>query len=342
MNSVTVIVPVYNAEVCLQRCLESVFTQKYPPAQVIVVNDGSTDGTKEIATIYSNRIDYFEHENLGPGPSRNTGLTNARGNYVAFLDADDYWLPDFLFKCVSFLEKHPHVVAVSTGQMHNLWGHGKLIRPPLLENPDSPKAPFVIDNFFSFWAEQNHVVTGSSLMRRSAIEMAGYQRTDFRMCEDLEYWGYLATFGKWGFIPEVLWVGDPTPAAASQGWMKKHKARWQELPTLEQWEKRILPRLKPDDMEGFQKVKNKVATNLVHNNILAGNLQEAKNIFMQLGDAAPRGSIMRLLRTAIRGGSPGWFMACKVIRLRERLKSNAISFSCRWFPKHSEASPKVS
>ena len=335
MNSVTVIIPAYNAEVCLARCLESVFAQRRPPEQVIVVNDGSTDNTKKVADGYANRIEYFEQANQGPGASRNEGLKAARCEYVAFLDADDCWLPGFLSGCVGFLDRHPEAVAVSTGQMHKLWGHGDVIRPQLLQSPDCPKDPFTIDNFYSFWAEHNHVVTGACLIRRSVIEKAGFQRTDFRVCEDLEYWGYLATFGKWGFIPEVLWVGDPMPAAAAQGWLKRYAPRWQNLPTLEQWESRILPRLRPDDVEGFQRVKSRVAAILVHHNILGGNDGEAKHILVELGDAAPRTHIMRLLRAGLKGGTAGWFLACTMVRLRERLKSRAIAVSSRWSSKNS-------
>jgi len=342
MNSVTVIIPAYNAEVCLQRCLESVFAQEHPPYQVIVVNDGSTDDTRKIADVYGNRIEYYERGNQGPGASRNEGLKVARGDYVAFLDADDYWLPGFLSKCVHFLEKHPDAIAVSVGQSHNLWGHGEAVRPLLIQKRDCSKTPFIIDNFFSFWAEHNHVVTGASLIRRSVIQKAGYQRTDFRMCEDLEYWGYLATYGKWGFIPEVLWVGDPTPAAASQGWMNKHTRRWQNLPSIEQWESRMLPRLTPQDMDGFQRVKNRVAASLVHQNVLVGNVEEAKRILIRLEDNAPRSHIMKLLQAGIKGGAIGWFLACKMIRLREKLKSSAISFCNLRFSRNSKTPAKAS
>lgn len=327
MNSVTVIIPAYNAEVCLQRCLMSVFDQEYPPEQVIVVNDGSTDNTKKIVDGYANRIEYFEQENQGPGASRNTGLKAARGAYVAFLDADDYWLPAFLSKCVRFLEKHLDAVAVSTGQVHRLWGHGEVILPPLLQNLNCPKEAVIIENFFSFWAQQNHIVTGSSLIRRRIMETAGYQRTDFRMCEDLEYWGYLATFGKWGFIPEVLWIGDPMPAAASHGWIKRHEKRWHNLPNIDDWQSRIRPRLKREDIEGFEKVKERVALSLVHQNILAGNLRKAKAIFLVLDREHSHSMIFRILEFANRFGSLGWYAACQLIQVRERLKAMGISLS---------------
>ena len=329
MNSVTVIIPAYNAEVCLARCLDSVFCQEHPPEQVVVVNDGSTDDTRTITASYADRIEYFEHDNQGPGASRNQGLRVARGDFVAFLDADDYWRPGFLSQCISFLENHPDAVAVSTGQIHKLWGHPDTVRPSLLLQTGCPETPFLIDNFFSFWADQNHVVTGSCLIRQKTIREAGFQRTDFRACEDLEYWGYLATFGKWGFMPEVLWIGDPTPAAASQGWLKKHSRRWANLPTLDQWEKRILPRLSAEDLPGFQRVKGRVAASLVHQNILAGKDREAKRILRQLGNNVPESRIMKLLQTGIKGGTVGWYLVCQMIRLRERLKSNAVAISSR-------------
>jgi hypothetical protein len=161
------------------------------------------------------------------------------------------------------------------------------------------------------------------------------------MCEDLEYWGDLATFGKWGFIPEALWVGDPMPAAAYQGWLKRYSLRWQNLPTPEQWESRIVPRLRPDDMDGFDRVKRRIAAILVHHNILGGHNEEAKRILIQFGDTAPRSHIIRLLQAGIKGVSVGWSLAFKMIRLLEWLKSNAISFSNLRFSKNSQAPAKA-
>ena len=326
-SSISVIIPVYNAEITLARCLDSVFNQSRIPDQVIVINDSSTDNSSKVADSYKDRIEYIEQTNQGPGASRNAGLKVARGDYVAFLDADDYWMPEFLSHCVQFLDWHEEAVAVTTGQSIKLWGHSDVVRPRLLNESNCPVETFVIENFFSFWAEYDHVVTGASLIRRRIIEEAGYQRTDFRVCEDLEYWGYLATYGSWGFIPEVQWVGDPTPAAASQGWMKKHEKRWQNLPDIEDWESRIKPRLKRKDIEGFEKVRKRVALNLLHQNILAGNLRKAKEIFLLLSREHSQNCIIRLLDFGNMFGSLGWFSACKLIQVRERLKAVGIYLS---------------
>lgn len=326
-NSITVIIPVYNSAATLARCLDSVFSQTFAPNQVVIINDGSTDSSNKVAEKYKDRIEYIEQTNQGPAAARNAGLKTARGVYVAFLDADDYWHQEFLSNCVEFLGKYKDVVAVTTGQSIKLWGHPEVVRPTFLQESICPSMPFVIDNFFSFWAKYNHVVTGASLFRRIIIEEAGYQRTDFRVCEDLEYWGYLATYGLWGFIPKVLWFCDPTPAAASQGWMKKHEKRWTNIPDINEWESRIKPRLKQEDVAGFEEVKSRIAASLVHQNILAGNLDKAKEIFLTLGKKQQSNRIVKLLNFGNAMGFPGWFAICKLLQIRERMKAVGIYLS---------------
>ena len=105
-RSVSVIIPAYNAEVSLGQSIDSALHQTLAPHEVIVINDGSTDGTENIAKSYGNKIIYLEQENAGPSATRNAGLHIAKGKFVAFLDADDYWSPGFLENCVSFLLKH--------------------------------------------------------------------------------------------------------------------------------------------------------------------------------------------------------------------------------------------
>jgi glycosyltransferase involved in cell wall biosynthesis len=225
--SVSVIIPAYDVAVSLGRCLDSVFQQDLHTLQVIVINDGSTDNTPEVAKSYGDRIIYIEQENQGQGAARNTGLRAARGDYVVFLDADDYWLTGFLSTCIDFLQQQPEAIAVSTGQIIKLWGHADRINPPILADPTvkDQLTPSIVEHFFDFWADQDHLRTGSAVIRRWVIEEAGYQRADLSISQDLEYWGYLATYGEWGFIPEPLWVGEPMTAAKVQGWQNKYRQR---------------------------------------------------------------------------------------------------------------------
>lgn len=322
-STVSVIIPAYDVAVSLGRCLDSVFLQDVHAPQVIVINDGSTDHTSEVAKSYGDRILYIEQENQGQGAARNTGLRAAQGEYVAFLDADDYWLPGFLRTCIDFLQQHPDAIAVSTGQVIKRWGHADQINPPVLANASANSLwkPCLLDDFFRFWADQDHIRTGSAVMRRQVIEQAGYQRADLRISQDLEYWGYLATYGQWGFIPKPLWVGEPITAAKVKGWDKRYRQRRRLCPSVEQWEARIVPRLSSQDWPGFQKVRGRVASSYALNKILAGDDLGSRDIVVKYGDAMPKTRYTTLMHMGQRGGRGGWKMVCYLLRLREWTKT---------------------
>ena len=94
---VSVIIPVYNCEDFLAEAIESVLAQTYRPVEIIVVDDGSTDGSGDVAKGFKDQeVRYFHQPNSGIGAARNRGTNLARGSYFAFLDADDVWLPDKL------------------------------------------------------------------------------------------------------------------------------------------------------------------------------------------------------------------------------------------------------
>jgi glycosyltransferase involved in cell wall biosynthesis len=89
---ISVVIPVYNGERFIGEALDSVFAQDYQPVEVIVVDDGSTDGTASAALVYP-AVHYFYQPNNGVASARNSGIALAKGEYLAFLDADDIWLP---------------------------------------------------------------------------------------------------------------------------------------------------------------------------------------------------------------------------------------------------------
>lgn len=106
---VTVIVPVYNAESTLVRCLDSLVEQTYESKEILLVNDGSKDGSQKICEQYSQLWGYItliNQENAGPATARNTGIDLAKGKYIYFVDADDYVEKDILECMVSAAEAH--------------------------------------------------------------------------------------------------------------------------------------------------------------------------------------------------------------------------------------------
>jgi len=105
---VSVTVPTYNRWPLVAESIDSVLAQDYPNFEIIVVDDGSTDGTGEhIAATYGDRIEYIWQENQGAAAARNQGIRAARGEYIAFLDSDDTWLPGKLSSQVDALQAHP-------------------------------------------------------------------------------------------------------------------------------------------------------------------------------------------------------------------------------------------
>jgi glycosyltransferase involved in cell wall biosynthesis len=98
---------VYNAEPYIAEAIESVFAQSYRPLDVIVADDGSTDGTAAVVRSYGDRVRYAHQENKGNGGARNLAVTLARGDFYAFLDADDRFVPDKLERQMAALQADP-------------------------------------------------------------------------------------------------------------------------------------------------------------------------------------------------------------------------------------------
>ncbi|MCI8587487.1 MAG: glycosyltransferase family 2 protein, partial [Clostridia bacterium] len=90
MKKISIIIPVYNTEKYIERCLNSVINQKYENKEIIVINDGSTDRSEEKINKYINQITYIKKENSGLSDTRNVGIEKATGEYIMFIDSDDY------------------------------------------------------------------------------------------------------------------------------------------------------------------------------------------------------------------------------------------------------------
>jgi len=104
---ISVIIPAYNSERTISRAVESVLAQTFSDYEIIVVDDGSTDRTGEVVNRYGDKVRYIYQENAGPGAARNKGLAAAAGEWVAFLDADDEWLPEKLRLQMELLSSKP-------------------------------------------------------------------------------------------------------------------------------------------------------------------------------------------------------------------------------------------
>jgi glycosyltransferase involved in cell wall biosynthesis len=117
MSLVSVIIPTYNGEAYIKEAIASILAQTYTNYEIIAIDDGSTDNTRNIVKnhLYSDRFTLIAQDNQGVATARNQGLTIAKGEYIAFLDQDDFFYPHKLTEQVSLMEKKPHLGLVNSG-----------------------------------------------------------------------------------------------------------------------------------------------------------------------------------------------------------------------------------
>ena len=108
--AVSVVIPAYNAGRHIGRALDSVLAQTHPADEIIVVDDGSTDDTDKVVRTYGEKVRYIRQENTGAGSARNRGVEEAKCNWIAFLDADDEWLPEKLELQINLLQRNEDLV----------------------------------------------------------------------------------------------------------------------------------------------------------------------------------------------------------------------------------------
>ena len=121
--ALSVITPAYNAEAYVADCIESVLGQTFDDLELLIVDDGSTDGTADLIAKYAAqdaRVRGFRGPNCGVSHARNVALQHSRGRYLALLDADDQWDPSFAATMVSILERQPEV-GVDRGECARIW-----------------------------------------------------------------------------------------------------------------------------------------------------------------------------------------------------------------------------
>jgi len=323
--SVSIIIPAYNSAMSLPRCLNSVFSQTVLPEEIITVDDGSTDNTQQVLRSFSDeRIKIIMQENQGPAAARNRGLEIATGKYVAFLDADDYWEPQFIETTVNFLEEHPEAIAVNTAYCKEDWNGHTYYRPELIEQD---KIYYgcngnVCENFYEFWLRYRSVLTGTVMMRTEIAKKTGGQRKDLRLTEDLEFWGYLATFGKWGFIPKHLFVTDERILRPKERIRKlSRRVNFSKDISVESWISRIYPNLQNErSIQSFNKFIGYIATNITLANAYAFNFSRSYMLSLRWKDVLDEG-LGHVLKYGLWGGRILWPFVCLLLKAREIVKA---------------------
>ncbi len=195
----SVITPAYNAEAYVASCIESVLGQTFADLELVIVDDGSTDGTADLIASFAqrdSRVRGFRGPNRGISYARNVALRHSRGRYLALLDADDEWAPSFAATMVRILDRQPSV-GVVVGNAVNLGGpfNGKPVRPW----PADPREIRFVDMI-----EHEDAVFIMSVFRREVYESIGGFNERLHRSEDYEFWLRAAAAG-------VAFLTHPVP-----------------------------------------------------------------------------------------------------------------------------------
>jgi glycosyltransferase involved in cell wall biosynthesis len=177
MPHVSVIIPTYNRAAMLRECLQSVQVQTYRDFEIIVIDDGSTDDTRATAESFA-RVRYFYQENRGVAAARNYGIKLARGEYIAFLDSDDLWLPPHLQLTVSFLDAHPQI-----GMVYTTFTQVNSAHQPIRMYP-ARTGKHVYKDLLSKWI----VAAPTVVARKTVLEAVGGFDETMRVHEDGDLW----------------------------------------------------------------------------------------------------------------------------------------------------------
>ena len=196
-RGVSVIIPCYKQAQYLPQTIESVLAQEYTPIEILVINDGSPDDTAKVAARYGDRIKYIEQVNQGLSAARNTGLRHATGEFLHFLDSDDYVRPGFYEKLTAVLATRPEAAAAYCGYQ---WVDVNSVF--LGERLPVPE----VDDWFHRLLEENPWPPNALLFRAAALEAAGNFDVKLRSCEDWDVWLRLAATGA-RFAPAPGFIG---------------------------------------------------------------------------------------------------------------------------------------
>jgi glycosyltransferase involved in cell wall biosynthesis len=188
---ITCIVPAYDAERYLGEALDSILAQAHRPLQVIVADDGSTDGTATVAAAYGERVELLRQDNSGSAAARNLGLGAARGDFIAFLDADDLWHPHKLERQMARFRARPELDYCVT-HIQNFWVE------ELVEERERFKAHPRGQPLPGF-------VTSTLLARRALFERVGSFNTRFLHSDDTDWYLRASRAGAvLDVLPDVL------------------------------------------------------------------------------------------------------------------------------------------
>lgn len=288
----SVVIPLYNKEKYIEATIRSVLDQSHQDFEVLVVDDGSTDGSLALAERFaSDRVHIIRQENQGVSVARNTGIEHASGEFVCFLDADDQWRPEYLATIDVLTEQYPESDIFVTAYAVNMGG-GKVHYSTRLE-PETGCLP-------SYWLTlargYDFVWTSATVIRRETLIRAGLFKPGEKIGQDLDMWARVARIN-----PRVAYSNHicvDYNRAAEQNARTRVRVAWAGAFLRDLEEELADPRRTLEERASIQRKYDKKMTVFIFTAILAGERKRAAQALREW--KGEKNTYNRLLRTGLR------------------------------------------
>ena len=296
----SVVIPLYNKEHYIEATIRSVLSQTCQDFEVIVVDDGSKDNSLALARKYeSDRVRVIPQENQGVSVARNTGIENARGKFIAFLDADDQWQANYLATIQGLTDQYPESDIFVTAYTVDM-GNGKVHYSTRLE-PETGCLP-------SYWLTlakgYDFVWTSATVIRRSALIKAGLFKPGEKIGQDLDMWARVARNNPRVAYSNKLCVYYNRAAEANA--RTRVRVAWAGAFLKDLEEELVNPQRTAEEIASIQHKYDKKMTVFIFTAILAGEKERASKALKEW--KGEKNTTNRLLRMGLRIAKlmPAW------------------------------------
>jgi glycosyltransferase involved in cell wall biosynthesis len=225
---ISVVVPAYNAENFIDRCINSILSQKFPSYQIIVVDDGSTDNTANIVKSYGKDVDYIYQRNGGEPSARNTGIRNATGDWIAFLDSDDEWLDTHLENFVNIIKENSNLAWYGSPVRHVDNRSGRI----LLDYKECRSKNYINRSYFrdylSALPPSGFFSSATMIINKAVFEKVGLFNLCLKTGTDVDMWFRIGLN-----YPEIGYSGKTSAIVYKRSDSLSHAKPWFPDKTLE-------------------------------------------------------------------------------------------------------------
>ena len=296
----SVVIPLYNKEHYIEATIQSVLNQTCQDFEVLVVDDGSKDNSLALARKFeSDRVRIIPQENQGVSAARNTGILNAQGEFICFLDADDEWRPDYLATIDDLTVQYPESAIFVTAYAVNM-GNGKINYSTRLE-PETGCLP-------SYWLTlakgYDFVWTSATTMRRDTLMEAGLFKPGEKIGQDLDMWARVARINPRVAYSNHICVNYNRAAEANA--RTRVRVAWAGAFIKDLEEELVNPARTAEEKASIQHKYDKKMTVFIFTAILAGEKERAAKALKDW--KGEKNTTNRLLRMGLRIAKlmPAW------------------------------------